>query len=159
MDFVSPPQPRTRDTSSSFAVDAGDAIANPAEEAQGDLALSRFWKMPPVAACGVKSDTLCHRPDRQDRHSTHQRRLKLVLKLHQSASLPREDPLQMLHRLQRRIGLRTGRRRLSATQPRPPHLQPPAHPSHQRISRLQRQRPGGRLCRGLQRQPRQPRHQ
>ena len=157
MDFVSPPAPGlAREIRSCRG--RGRRCASAVEEMQGNLVLSRFWKTPPSADCAGKSATLGKNP-RHRSHSTHPRRLKLALKLHHCARLRREDPLQMLHRLQHRFGLRAHRWSQRPAQPGPHHRQPPAHPAHEGIRRLQRQRPGDRLRRPLQRQPGKPRHQ
>ena len=156
--FVSPPAPDSH-ARSEAAVDAGDAAPAKAEEMQSDLVLSRFWKPPPSADCAGKSGMLRQKKTRHRPHSTHEGRLKLALKLHHRARLRCEDPLQMLHRLQHRFRLRALRWSQRPAQPGTHHRQPPAHPAHDGIRRLQRQRPGDRLRRPLQRQPGKPRHQ
>lgn len=124
MDFVSPPAPGlAREIRSRRG--RGRRCASAVEEMQGNLVLSRFWKTPPSADCAGKSATLGKNP-RHRSHSTHPRRLKLALKLHHCARLRREDPLQMLHRLQHRFGLRAHRWSQRPAQPGPHHRPLPA---------------------------------
>ena len=158
MDFVSPRSPELR-CEFRLRRGRGRRCANAAEEMQSDLVLSRFWKTPPAAGCAGSSGTLRLKKTRHRSRSPHQRRLKLMLKPRHRARLRREDPLQMLHRLQHRFRLRALRWSQRPAQPGPHHRQPPAHPAHDGIRRLQRQRPDDRLRRPLQRQPGKPRHQ
>ena len=144
---------------SGVAVDAGEAGPARSEKRRVIWRCRASGKhLPPRAA--LENWTLSARNKPRHRaDSPHEGRLKLMLKPHDRARLLREDLLQMLHRLQHRLRLRALRWSQRPAQPLAHHRQPPAYSAHQRVSRLQRQRPGDRLHRPLQRHSREPLHQ
>jgi len=144
---------------SGVAVDAGEA--GPA----GSRKRRVIWRcracgkhLRPRAALENWTPSARNKP-RHRSDSPHERRLKLMLKPRDRARLLHEDLLQMLHRLQHRFRLRAHRWSQRPAQPGTHHRQAPAHAAHDGISRLQRQRPGDRLHRPLQRHSREPLHQ
>ena len=152
-----PPGARARD--GEVLVSRRTSCWNPLRWPQGIIALSPTGNPPPEKhpRRNWGKNTAALEPVRQD--STQQRMLKTKLKSRQRTALRREHRPQMLDRVQQRIRLGAGRRRLFTTQPRAPVIQPPAQPAPEPIHRLQRKRQAQLLRRRLERKPRQQLHE